>query len=135
MVVLCEVRYIYVRVRCFIARNSLDIGVCYSALGFLRFVHMFYCLQSCGFSLFLAGFTDRVLTQRKMTKRLKLASLKVEEFDLRLDEGMVRWAQGLADKLMWTLVAEGRADEMETWRLPEEAFCSSQVMFFMHIDT
>lgn len=60
----------------------------------------------------------------------KLASLKVQEFDLRLDEGMVRWAQGLADRLMWTLVAEGRADEMETWRLPEEAFCSSQVIFW-----
>ena len=54
----------------------------------------------------------------------------MEEFDLRLDEGMVRWAQGLADRLMWTLVAEGRADEMETWRLPEEAFCSSQVIYF-----
>lgn len=37
---------------------------------------------------------------------------------------MVRWAQGLADRVLWTLVAERRADEMETWPLPEEAFCS-----------
>lgn len=66
-------------------------------------------------------------------RKKKLASLKVEEFDLRLDEGMVRWAQGLADRLMWTLVAEGRADEMETWRLPEEAFCSSQVIVLLYI--
>lgn len=67
--------------------------------------------------------------QQKTINDKQLASLKVEEFDLRLDEGMVRWAQGLADRLMWTLVAEGRADEMETWRLPDEAFCSSQVTF------
>lgn len=58
---------------------------------------------------------------------LKLASLSVGEFDLRLDEGMVRWAQGLADRVMWTLVADKRADEMATWPLPEEAFCSAQV--------
>ncbi|CBJ29969.1 conserved unknown protein [Ectocarpus siliculosus] len=57
---------------------------------------------------------------------IKLASLNVEEFDLRLDEGMVRWAQGLADRVMWTLVADRRADEMDKWPLPQEAFCSSQ---------
>lgn len=58
---------------------------------------------------------------------IQLASLNVEEFDLRLDEGMVRWAQGLADRVMWTLVADRRADEMDKWPLPHEAFCSSQV--------
>lgn len=57
----------------------------------------------------------------------KLASLSVGEFDLRLDEGMVRWAQGLADRVMWTLVADKRLDDMARWPLPEEAFCSPQV--------
>lgn len=52
----------------------------------------------------------------------QLASLQVEEFDLRLDEGMVRWAQGLADRVLWTLVLERRADEMSTWPLPDDAF-------------
>lgn len=40
---------------------------------------------------------------------------------------MVKWAQGLADRVLWTLVAERRADEMSTWPLPSEAFCSPQV--------
>lgn len=52
----------------------------------------------------------------------------MDEFDLRLDEGMVRWAQGLADRVMWDLAADRRADEMnDRWPLPPEAFCSSQV--------
>lgn len=57
----------------------------------------------------------------------------MEEFDLRLDEGMVRWAQGLADRVMWDLVKDRRADEMDRWPLPEEAFCSSQVIFFLFL--
>lgn len=65
----------------------------------------------------------------------QLASLNVEEFDLRLDEGMVRWAQGLADRVMWNLVADRRADEMDTWPLPDEAFCSSQVIIVVVIDS
>lgn len=54
----------------------------------------------------------------------------MEEFDLRLDEGMVRWAQGLADRVMWTLVADRRADEMDSWPLPDEAFSYPQVTAF-----
>lgn len=53
----------------------------------------------------------------------------MEEFDLRLDEGMVQWAQGLAERVLWDLVANRRVNEMGTWSLPEEAFCSLQVRF------
>lgn len=62
---------------------------------------------------------------------MQLANLQVDEFDLRLDEGMVQWAQGLAERVLWNLVANRRVDEMGTWSLPEEAFCSLQVRFFV----
>lgn len=57
----------------------------------------------------------------------------MDEFDLRLDEGMVQWAQGLTERVLWDLGANRRVNEMGTWSLPEEAFCSLQVGFVMEM--
>ncbi|CAM9302133.1 unnamed protein product [Choristocarpus tenellus] len=55
---------------------------------------------------------------------IKFASLDMSEFDVRLDEAMARWAQGLADRVLWQLRADKSSfdEDVDSWPPPKEAF-------------